>query len=173
MNKPKLFDKDNYKIFVDNASQADNSKDVHAYFHYIYTTYGNSNINFIEELQSAIDNFKKENKQKKTICSKLEDGFNLFSEFINNKNTPASASTINITLKQKIYLLDKLGFFDLDKVKELTEAKKGKLVSLLLHTSQKNTTDTIRERYSFNEKNQKNSITELNSILSELGLEKL
>jgi hypothetical protein len=91
-----------------------------------------------------------------------------------DKTTLQKILTPNINLKQKIYLLDKIGFFDLEKVKDLkNETEKGKLVSLLLYTSEKNTIDNIRNRYSFNEKNQKKSINQLNSILTELGLEKL
>jgi hypothetical protein len=114
---------------------------------------------------------------KLSTLNKLITGLDKFNELINSnindKNNSILTSKTNITLKQKIYLLDKIGFFDLDKVKDLNETEKGKLVSLLLFSSQKNTTDTIREKYSFNEKNQKKSINELNRILTELGIGKL
>jgi hypothetical protein len=114
---------------------------------------------------------------KLSTMNKLITGLDKFNELINSnlndKNNSILTSKTNITLKQKIYLLDKIGFFDLDKVKDLNETEKGKLVSLLLFSSQKNTTDTIREKYSFNEKNQKKSINELNRILTELGIGKL
>jgi hypothetical protein len=106
--------------------------------------------------------------------NEIQKGFEEFNLKINNEiQINKKPSTPDITLKQKIHLLDKIGFFDLEKVNDLNETEKGKLVSILLYTSQKNTIDYIREKYSFNEKNQKIQINQLNKILTELGLGKL
>lgn len=106
--------------------------------------------------------------------NEIQKGFEEFKLKINNETqTNKKPSKKDISLKQKIYLLDKIGFFDLEKVNDLNETEKGKLVSLLLYTSEKNTIDYIRNKYSFNEKNQKKSIDQLSNILTELGLEKL
>jgi hypothetical protein len=100
-----------------------------------------------------------------------------FEEFITNieayelnKNIPKNnlSQTQKITLTQKIHILNDLGFFDLDKIKNLTETDKGKIISLILGTSQKNTYDEIRERYNTKEKNK--VINELNEILLSMGL---
>lgn len=46
--------------------------------------------------------------------------------------------------KQQILFLEKLGFFDLPTLKNLTTINKGKLLSYLLNRSEKNSTDYIR-----------------------------
>lgn len=103
----------------------------------------------------------------------LREGFELFEKYVINKEVPKNniPTTPILTLTQRIHLLKKLGFFELNKVKELNDKQKGHLVSLLLQSSYKNTYDKIRER--LNEKTIKHEIDKLNNILVELGLEKL
>ena len=103
----------------------------------------------------------------------LREGFELFEKYVINKEVPKNniPTTPILTLTQRIHLLKKLGFFELNKVKELNDTQKGHLVSLLLQSSYKNTYDKIRER--LNEKTIKLEIEKLNNILVELGLEKL
>jgi len=103
----------------------------------------------------------------------LREGFVLFEKYVINKEVPKNniPTTPILTLTQRIHLLKKLGFFGLNKVKELNDTQNGHLVSLLLQSSYKNTYDKIRLR--LNEKTIKHEIDKLNNILVELGLEKL
>lgn len=117
---------------------------------------------------------------KRFTINKFNEIKSGFEEFIRNletfklnKNIPKNniPTTPIITLTQKIHLLKMLGFFELVEVEKLDDTRKGNLVSLLLQTSKKNTTDRIRERHSV--KDIKTDIEKLYEILVELKLEKI
>lgn len=110
---------------------------------------------------------------KRFTISKLEEIKSTFETFITNiesfeqnkippNNIP---KTPKISLFQKIHLLHNYGFFELDVFKDMSDLKKGKLISLILNQSEKNTFDTIRER--FNTKQKNNEIEKLKEILNE------
>ena len=78
--------------------------------------------------------------------------------------------------KQQILLLQKLGVFDLPKIRELTMQNQGKLFAKLLNKNEKNTEDYIRYRNGKNT-DKKYSLDgpavqkEVNELLKDLGLE--
>lgn len=88
--------------------------------------------------------------------------------------TETSPSKDSLTLKQQILLLEKLGFFDLDEIRNNTAERVGIMLSHLLNKSQKNSYDNYRERYN-TEKGGVNSSannTLINSLLAEINWKK-
>jgi hypothetical protein len=74
-----------------------------------------------------------------------------------------------LTTKQQILLLHILGIFDLPHIQSLTEQKRGILFGYLLNRNEKNTEDTIRNRFApFPEKIHKPVL----DLLKALGIDK-
>lgn len=75
-----------------------------------------------------------------------------------------------LTTKQQIFLLEKLGIFESPNVQSLTEQKRGVLFGHLLNRNEKNTEDTIRNRYSPLPEKIKTPVI---NLLKELGWDKI
>lgn len=90
-----------------------------------------------------------------------------------------TTDTLNIEVKgithaQQILLLDELGFFELEMVKNLTEQKKGLLVSQLLNRNPKNTEEMIRNKQGADKESKyfiknKRNIEIINQIISKVN----
>lgn len=103
----------------------------------------------------------------------------ILNELIKTEPTPEKLNIEEkgITHAQQILLLDELGFFELEKVKNLTEQKRGLLVSWLLCRNPKNTEDMIRYRDGADKENRyfiktKKNIETINQIISKLNSSK-
>jgi hypothetical protein len=77
---------------------------------------------------------------------------NILSIVGKEDNTTVSVKK-DFTLKQRIILLNEIGFFDSDYIKKLSTQKKGKLVAAILSNNPKNTEDSIRYMNGNNGKN--------------------
>ena len=88
---------------------------------------------------------------------------------------PENEKKNKLSHKQQILVLFYLGFFDLPKIKELSNQKKAKIISAIINKDEKNTSDYIRYyngKKTLNKFNCKTpaNISVVNQILKEISL---
>jgi len=114
----------------------------------------------IEELEKEVDSLIKDYKK----INNLKIGEN-----------PENEKKNKLSHKQQILVLFYLGFFDLPKIKELSNQKKAKIISAIINKDEKNTSDYIRYyngKKTLNKFNCKTpaNISVVNQILKEISL---